>query len=51
MDDEVLLHKSLLHRCRGWSMGWFVTENGHGNLQNFIHPPRNGITDCVKKTQ
>ena len=20
-------------------MGWFITENGRGNLQNFIHHP------------
>ena len=34
----------------GWSMGWFITENGHGNLQNLkfrTSSGRNEITDCL----
>ena len=30
---EVLLHNSL-HRCGGWSVGWLITQNGHGNLHH-----------------
>ena len=36
---EVLLHNSL-HRCGGWSVGWFITENGHGSLNFVYHPER-----------